>query len=358
MPRNDCLAIGFLGLACRLVVSTCMGAEPGATNPKPFALYDTKHYRVTQEVVLTPSNDNRLSRVRVLLPVPVDLPQQSLSGKPRVEVLPLTREPLAIDVAGPHFKVRASSPFQMPVLDVDLNRPEPRQEWKVRLTSEVDVSNVKFDLYQVREVPYARLVSPGAASLYLRPESKVESDHPEILAALAEIFPEGIGQEAPAYDVVRKIYDWILDRSEYERNAARGRASKLWGALDMLRTQRGECGDYSALFVALCRAAKVPARTQVGFWAVNERSMHVWAEFYLPGIGWLPVDPSMGDHGPRARERAFANVPNLNQRVALTAGCDHDLPDQKIDLIQTFQYWFWYSASRVDLRAEFRFATE
>ena len=72
----------------------------------------------------------------------------------------------------------------------------------------------------------------------------------------------------------------------------------------------GECGDYSALFTALCRAAGIPARTVVGCRATScPDDWHVWVEFYLPGYGWLPVDPTDADLSKKGRAY-FRNLDN------------------------------------------------
>jgi transglutaminase-like putative cysteine protease len=50
--------------------------------------------------------------------------------------------------------------------------------------------------------------------------------------------------------------------------------------------------------VALCRAAGVPAREVFGIRLGKESVVditdwqHCWAEFYLPGYDWVPVDPA------------------------------------------------------------------
>lgn len=65
------------------------------------------------------------------------------------------------------------------------------------------------------------------------------------------------------------------------------------GVKSFLEIKEGDCGEFSFLFTALCRALKIPARTVVGSWAYGEMNAHVWNEFFLEGEGWISVDTSM-----------------------------------------------------------------
>ena len=66
----------------------------------------------------------------------------------------------------------------------------------------------------------------------------------------------------------------------------------------LLLTPGGKCTDIHSVFVALCRAAGVPAREIFGIrQGKNDvvditKWQHCWAEFFLPGYGWVPVDPA------------------------------------------------------------------
>ncbi len=64
---------------------------------------------------------------------------------------------------------------------------------------------------------------------------------------------------------------------------------------------RGDCGLQALLFIVLCRIAGIPARWQSGL-AIDEDYVgsHDWAQFYLPGWGWLFADPSYGGSAYRA----------------------------------------------------------
>ena len=72
----------------------------------------------------------------------------------------------------------------------------------------------------------------------------------------------------------------------------------LPSALEVLRTRVGDCNEHTALFVALARAAGIPARINVGLVAVRSAFYyHAWPEVYIAegkerGF-WLPVDPTL-----------------------------------------------------------------
>ena len=64
---------------------------------------------------------------------------------------------------------------------------------------------------------------------------------------------------------------------------------------------RGDCGLQALLFVILCRILGVPARWQSGL-CIDEDDVgsHDWAQFFLPGWGWLFADCSYGGSAWRA----------------------------------------------------------
>ncbi len=93
----------------------------------------------------------------------------------------------------------------------------------------------------------------------------------------------------------RAIYDWTCE------NMYRDPTTKGCGRGDvcyLLRRPGGKCTDINSVFIALCRAAGIPAREifgiRMGKKSVQDISkwQHCWAEFYLPGSGWIAVDPA------------------------------------------------------------------
>jgi len=92
----------------------------------------------------------------------------------------------------------------------------------------------------------------------------------------------------------RAIYDWVCDNTYRDPDT---RGCGLGDVLGLLEKPGGKCADIHSVFVALARAAGVPSREVFGIRQGKEAEtdvtswQHCWAEFYLPGAGWVPVDP-------------------------------------------------------------------
>jgi hypothetical protein len=70
--------------------------------------------------------------------------------------------------------------------------------------------------------------------------------------------------------------------------------SELLRGADALRAGReGSAGDVACLFVAWARSLGIPARPVFGAWPNLLEQQHVWAEFHVDGLGWVPVDPAV-----------------------------------------------------------------
>jgi hypothetical protein len=103
-----------------------------------------------------------------------------------------------------------------------------------------------------------------------------------------------VGDEKNPYWVMRKIYDFVIGKLEYEMAGG-------WDVPEVVLTRgKGSCSEYTYSFVALCRAAGLPARYQGsvvvrGDDASIDEAFHRWAQVYLPHYGWVPVDANRGD---------------------------------------------------------------
>lgn len=93
----------------------------------------------------------------------------------------------------------------------------------------------------------------------------------------------------------RAIYDWCCSnmyRDPDTTGCGKGDVCAL------LKKPGGKCTDISSVFIALCRAAGVPARELFGVRLGKKAEenittyQHCWAEFFLPGYGWVTADPA------------------------------------------------------------------
>ncbi len=114
-----------------------------------------------------------------------------------------------------------------------------------------------------------------------------------------------IGRVKDPVAQAKAIYDWVVDNTIYDSalpGCGTGDVRK-----QLLQGQYGgRSADINGLFVALCRAIGIPARCVYGLRVGPSRlfrclgltsddatrAQHVRAEFYTPGFGWIPVDPS------------------------------------------------------------------
>jgi transglutaminase-like putative cysteine protease len=91
------------------------------------------------------------------------------------------------------------------------------------------------------------------------------------------------------------IYEYVFRTMKYDKSGEGwGHGDTLW-ACD---SKHGNCTDFHSVFISMARAEKIPARFQIGFPLPADKhsaeipGYHCWAEFYLEGTGWVPVDIS------------------------------------------------------------------
>ncbi|MBN1196313.1 MAG: transglutaminase [Candidatus Aminicenantes bacterium] len=130
---------------------------------------------------------------------------------------------------------------------------------------------------------------PADLKPYLADGFKYDITHPVIRKATAE----AVGKEIRPYWIMRRIFNYILDKIDYKLKPLGG-----WNpAPTVLQRGTGSCSEYSFVFIAMCRAAGLPARF-VGSVVVRSEDRgrdevwHRWPEVFLPRYGWVPVDPS------------------------------------------------------------------
>ena len=120
---------------------------------------------------------------------------------------------------------------------------------------------------------------------FLKPTLFVHSDDPRIKALAAKI----VGGERDAYPAARKIRSWVY------KNLRKVGTAALSNAVETLQARSGDCTEHTVLFVALARAAGIPAREVAGITCIEGGKgfyFHAWPEVWAGE--WVAMDPTLG----------------------------------------------------------------
>jgi transglutaminase-like putative cysteine protease len=137
---------------------------------------------------------------------------------------------------------------------------------------------------------------------------------------LAEQATAGLTSDAAK---ARAIYDKVTAIMRYDKSGTG------WGRGDALfacDARRGNCTDFHALVIGMARSAGIPARFAIGLPLPEARApgetaitgYHCWAELYVNGRGWVPVDASEAVKHPDRRAYYFGH--HDENRLELTRG--------------------------------------
>jgi hypothetical protein len=112
-----------------------------------------------------------------------------------------------------------------------------------------------------------------------------------------------IKQAHPPAEAALEFCKWVTEHIKYD-------ASVAYDSRDLrsiLNFRKGHCGHQMTTFEAMCIRAGIPTRTLVGLnlntpggvGPLHEirpdfQNQHTWAQIYLPGSGWIEIDPGMG----------------------------------------------------------------
>ncbi len=136
---------------------------------------------------------------------------------------------------------------------------------------------------RVREAPEPR---SAVYQAFTAPDARVPSTAPEVVALAKKL----AGREKNPYRLAKAIYDGLPQAVAY--NASHTHESPL----EALADKTGDAYSLATLYCALLRASGIPALPVSGYLIGDDRSArrHYWVEFYLYGLGWIPVDPALG----------------------------------------------------------------
>ena len=221
--------------------------------------------------------------------------------------------------------------------------PTPEQiasGYDVTLKFEVTRREYARNVAAVREAaahtnPHASAATEMMLQRYLQPDKLVPLN-----ATIAELAKEQTAGAATPVEKAHRIYNYVATTMKYDKSGEGwGRGDAMW-ACD---SKRGNCTDFHSVLIGMLRSSGIPARFEIGFPLPEGKSegdipgYHCWAEFYLDGTGWVPVDASEASKNPAKRDYFFGTVDA--DRVRFTYGRDIRLSsEQKGDPLNYFVY--------------------
>ena len=123
-----------------------------------------------------------------------------------------------------------------------------------------------------------------AESEFLAPSAYIQASHPDIQAKSKEIL---VG-EVNSWRAAEKLCQWVYE-SIIDKNISGGFSSSL----ETLESLTGDCTEHTVLFIALARAAGIPARICSGLvFSKDAFYYHFWPEVYVGR--WVQMDPTLG----------------------------------------------------------------
>jgi len=136
-----------------------------------------------------------------------------------------------------------------------------------------------------------------------------------------------------ALKVARQAYDHVMAKMKYDKpqNSGWGKGSTEWACKEGF----GNCTDFHAYFMSLARTESIPCRFTMGVSLPTKAEppvatmtdvpgYHCWAEFFVDGRGWVPVDVSEASKAaPKSPEMVDYYFGGLNaDRIEFTLGRD------------------------------------
>jgi hypothetical protein len=212
------------------------------------------------------SNDNYCTQLHATIPFPMNWPEQTV----RIinSEIPNNARWTWRDLPG-----IAKQPALVRQLVMDIPSLSPNDQ--LNLLVNVEIEKHFIDAPPDTSVFVIPKTIPAELNWFIKSSPYIDIEIGEIKRVAKQIASE---EPATAWEHVEKIYDWVRANIEY-------RKGKLRQIKDSLKDKQGDCEEMTGIFVALCRASKIPARC---VWVPQ----HCYPEFYLEdpqGNGhWFP----------------------------------------------------------------------
>ena len=216
--------------------------------------------------------------------------------------------------------------------DVNASSIPASGDYVISETFDAEVYRVVVDVDQLKDIPAYDPQSEECRQ-YLKKEANglIDPTHSTIVSTANTLWDEVGGD---IIDYARKCFQWTNSYITYG-NMNTG----LHTIAELMRSKTGDCGNYSSVFISLLRAKGIPARHIVMVHGKLDE-FHVRAEFFIPGFGWVPADPTWGGDNFGVFDGDYIVVTRgINNIIR-----DADGKDFLVSLLQTSWYWYWFQA--------------
>ncbi len=282
-------------------ISALMALPLAARTPGEFSP-PSRTFRFTYQVTLKDLPPGS-QRVRLWIPCAVTDANQTVVIK---------------KVAGPvHLHQTREAPFGNHILYGEILHP---QAGPLEFTVEYEVTRREYskgDYANLEKADHGAAAPPKSLARFLEPDRLVPIDGK--MKALAD---ENTRGKQGTVERAHALYDFVFNTVRYDKSGTGwGRGDSLW----VCDAKHGNCTDFHSLFISLARAEGIPARFEIGFPVPGAAEgtipgYHCWAEFFVNGEGWVPVDISEAWKDPKKHDYFFGSL-DAN-RVQFTMGRD------------------------------------
>jgi transglutaminase-like putative cysteine protease len=294
-------------------------AEPGALG-NPSSAPATRSFEFTYQVHF-PATENPTGPVRLWIPLPQADLYQDVSSL-RIESPVAYTQGRDSEYRNTFAEFKPTAQQAAAGFDVTLRFTATRREHRVAVVGDTEI------------VAAASSADP-TFHRYLEPDKLVPLN-----GMIAELAKEHTAGDTTQIEKARHIYEYVVSTMRYDKTGEGwGRGDAVWACT----SKRGNCTDFHSLFIGMMRASGIPARFEIGFPIPEGKTegdiagYHCWAEFYLNGVGWVPVYASEAWKNP-SKHDYFFGAHDVN-RVFFTCGRDIRLSsEQKGDPLNYFIY--------------------
>lgn len=151
--------------------------------------------------------------------------------------------------------------------------------------------------YLVSYHPY----SAGAENTVDGYENYVNSHYTQVPEDLRQPLQEILAEKGWYTEDPRQLAAWVRESAVYDLNTPALPNGEEFVLYFLQESNRGYCVHFATATVMLLRAMDIPARYVSGYsvsgtageWiTVTEDDAHAWVEYYVNGVGWLPLEPT------------------------------------------------------------------